>query len=291
MSSRGIVLFAINNARIDYIQLARMSSAFIRHNMPGTDICLITDTVGAGAVKGECHFDIVVTVPETFEEQFSNTRQYRDTQYYGIPDRFRNESRSLVYELSPFDETLLLDTDYLICNNVLGHVWGNPEEIMINAGAMSLSQTPLAQTEQRLNPFGIRMYWATAIYFKKCERAKLLFNLVQHIRDNWTYYKMLYDIPGHLFRNDYAFSIAIHILNGFVESDEYVSPLPDASIFTALDIDQFYKINGPNDLSFFMCDPHEHWRFRIGRFSGLNIHCMNKLSLLNNMDSIMRTLQ
>jgi hypothetical protein len=295
--TRGVVLFGVNNTKIDYVQLCVMAAAFVKKNMPGTSVSLITDEPSyyAQESKGKWSlsdfFDNVVMVPSQFKENFSNARKYKDTRYYGIEAAFRNESRSLIYELTPYDETLLIDSDYLVCNNSLSAVWGSSEDVMINTNATGLLHNKLEGAEFRLNPFGIKMYWATVIYFKKNERAKLLFDLVEHIKENWDFYKLTYDFPGHLYRNDYAFSIAIHILNGFVESDEVVSPLPDDSIFTALDTDQFFKIRSPSDMSFFANDTKETWKFYATRIKGLNVHCMNKLSLLNNMDSIMEVLQ
>ena len=293
---KGIVLFGVNNSRVDYIQLAVMAAAFIKKNMPGTDICLITDIHSQRHHEGKKiyplskFFSNVVILSEDIKETFENKRAYRDTRYYHVDDKFRNETRSLVYDLSPFDETLLLDTDYLICNNVLSSVWGCDEDVMINRNAIGLLHDPLKSEEFRLNPFGIKMYWATAIYFKKGPKAELLFNLVQHIKENWDFYKLTYDFPGGLFRNDYAFSIAIHILNGFVESNDYVSSLPDDTILTGMDIDQFYGIHSPNELSMFINDKSETWKFYATRLKGLNVHCMNKLSLLNHMDTIMEVL-
>lgn len=295
--TRGVVLFGVNNTKIDYVQLCVMSAGFVKKNMPGTSITLITDEPSyyAQESKGKWplsdFFDNVVMIPSQFKEQFRNARKYKDTRYYGFEAPFRNEARSLIYELTPYDETLLIDSDYLVANNSLSAVWGSSEDVMINTDAHGLLHNKLEGAEFRLNPFGIKMYWATVIYFKKNERAKLLFDLVEHIRDNWDFYKLTYDFPGQLFRNDYAFSIAIHILNGFVESDEIVSPLPDNSIFTALDTDQFFKIRSPSDMSFFVNDPKETWKFYASRVKGLNVHCMNKLSLLNNMDSIMEVLE
>jgi hypothetical protein len=293
--SKGIVLFGINNAKVDYIQLAVMAAAFIRKNMPGIDICLITDA------DGKLYFDgmdawnngkyfthvKIVDAPETFE----NTRRYSDTRYYHFEERFRNESRSSVYDLSPFDETLLLDTDYLILSDVLNHVWGSNEEVMINRLAVNLFHEPLKDGEFRLGPFGIRMYWATAVYFQKGPHAEQLFRLVEHIKANWEYYKLTYEFPGSLFRNDYAFSIAIHILNGLYEDGDYVVSLPDPTIVSALDTDQFFRIHSPTEISLFANDLNETWKFYATRVKGLNVHCMNKLSLINNMDSIMEMLK
>lgn len=294
--SRGVVLFGINNTLVDYVQLCVMASAFVKKNMPGTSVTLITDASSVYTYDLTDRppltkfFDHIVKVPGNFKEGFANNRQYRDTRYHSTEASFRNESRSLIYTLTPYDETLLLDSDFLVCNKSLSAVWGCSEDVLLNAKATGLDHKQLVGEEFRLNAFGIRMYWATVIYFKKNDRAKMLFDLVEHIRDNWDFYKLTYDFPGHLFRNDYAFSIAIHILNGFVEDDSFVASLPDDTILTALDTDQFFKIRTPSDISFFANDRKESWKFHVSRLKGLNVHCMNKLSLQNNMDQIMKVL-
>lgn len=289
--SRGIVLFGINNARIDYVKLAIIAAGFIKCNMPDTPICLITDENSKANTEYRLtdFFTDIICVPDG-EYKFENKRSYRDTQYYHFEDHFKNENRSLVYNLSPYDETLLLDTDYLICNNSLSAVWGSYEDVMINKQAINLLHMPLQNEEDRLNKYGIKMYWATAIYFKKSQKAQELFELVEHIKANWGFYKLTYDFPGTLFRNDYAFSIAIHILNGFVDTDEYFPSLPDSSILTSLDSDQFFKIKSPQELVMFANDKKDTWKFYASKLKGLNVHCMNKISLLNNSSDIMKVL-
>lgn len=297
MSSRGIVLFGINNEHIDYVQLAIMCAAFIRKNMPNINIALITDENSKNAQESkneyllDSFFDRVILVPnkDTDIILFDNVRAYRDTRYHSVNAHFKNESRSSIYDLSPFEETLLIDADYLVMNDALNCVWGSTEDFLINKQATSLLHHPLSGEEFRISPYGIRMYWATVIYFRKCKKSKLIFDLVGHIKENWEYYVLLYEIPGKLYRNDYAFSIAIHILNTSLEGD-IVKDLPIPSIHTALDLDQFYKIKSPNELLFFINDLKETWKFYVTNIKGINVHCMNKISLINNMNSIMKVL-
>jgi hypothetical protein len=217
-------------------------------------------------------------------------RQYKDTVYFETTAQFKNESRASIYDLSPYDETLLIDSDYLICNNALSTVWDSVEEIMINSKALHVDHKPLAEQEQRLNPFGIPMYWATVVYFRKGGKAKLMFDLIAHVKENWQYYRTVYNFPGSLYRNDYAFSIAIHILNGNVEQGKFTAPLPTDTLLTVLDTDQFLKLENSNTLLFFINDLKDTWKFYATRLSGINVHCMNKLSLLTNSDSIMKVL-
>lgn len=291
--SRGVVFLATNNTRVNYVRLAVLAAAFVKKNMPGTNVALITDQHSKDAYWGNIpltkFIDQIIIAPPP-SDKFENLRSYRDTKYYDVKAEFRNENRSTVYSLSPFDETLLLDVDYLVCNNSLSAVWGNAEDIMLNRDATSLLNQPLLGNEFRLNPFGIRMYWATVIYFKKTERAKMLFDLVEYVKEHWGYFKKLYRLPGTLFRNDYAFSIAIHMLNGFVDDPLGICSLPTETIHSALDTDQFFKIESPTKLTFFANDPMQQWKFYVSRLDGVNVHCMNKLSLINQWDSIMEVL-
>jgi hypothetical protein len=292
--TRGIVTFAFNNERVDYTQLAVAFAAFARRNMADCNICLITDQQGLDwqSYKGHSHpgryFTDILTIEEA-QRQFRNSRTYRDTRYYDVTDTFRNELRPSALDLSPYDETLLVDSDYLILSDSLSSAWGSSEDVLLSSSAITLQHRRVADTEHRLNPYGVPMYWATVMYFQKSERARRLFSLMQHIKDNWDFYQLTYDFPGNLYRNDYALSVAVHILNGFEEGDEFKS-VPDAPLLTSFDYDQFYDIHAPNDVSLFVNDATENWKFFVSRVKGINVHCINKLSLLNNMENIMEVL-
>ena len=78
------------------------------------------------------------------------------------------------------------------------------------------------------------MYWATVFYFKKTNKTKILFNLIQHIRDNWSYYKLLYNIVSNTYRNDFAFSITLHILSNH-ESVVWPKVIPTLYMVTGKD--------------------------------------------------------
>lgn len=278
--SKGIVLIAFNNAAVDYVKMALLNASLIKRNMPGTEVCIILDTPGYIKHKAAIEevFDKFIISNPT--EKFENLRAFKDTQYFSTHARFRNETRSLAYSLSPYEETLLIDVDYLIYDNSLSHVWGCEESILINKSAIGLDNQPLMGSEFRLEDTGIRMYWATVVYFKKCEIAKMLFDLVEHVKDNWTFYQSVYGFPGRLFRNDYAFSIAIHTLNGFSERGEVCKDLPVPFILTAQDTDQMYKLLDDGAV-FFVNNKTENWKFSLSKITGVNVHCMNKLSLLN----------
>lgn len=299
LKPRGILLFGIGIGDIDYSKLAIMCAAFIKKNMPHIPICLVSDapTIARFVVPSKDEdaptdysdeltkwFDDIIVIDQP--QHFENIRAYKDTRYFSVNQQFKNESRSSAYDLSPYQETLLMDCDYLVCNDTLNSVWGSDDDVMMNHKAVGLLHQPLEDEEIRLSPFGIKMYWATIVYFKKCENAKLLFDLVQHIKENWDFYKLVYEFPGTLFRNDYAFSIAIHMLNGF-SNENFVTDLPLPVIFSALDTDQFAGISSPTTLHFFANNTEENWKFVLSKTEGLNVHCMNKISLMHNVEQIM----
>ena len=63
------------------------------------------------------------------------------------------------------------------------------------------------------------MYWATVLYFTKSDEARLLFGIMNSVKKNWEYYGKLYKFPQRTYRNDYAVSIALHMLRSKQERD------------------------------------------------------------------------
>ena len=293
--SKGVLLFAENNSKVNYVQLAIVAATCIKNNLgKKTRVSLITNEFSLGWVKNkkllDKLFDKIIIKPNDLTEdddRATNTRLYRDTIYYTQKAQFLNQSRCSAYELSPYEETLLIDVDYFILNDSLNAVWGCDEDFLINNKALSLLHEPLAGQEFRLNPYGIRMYWATVIFFRKSLKAELIFGLVEHIKEHWDYYKYVYNFPGALFRNDFAFSIAIHMVNGFMEDEQMIKSLPNAEILTAIDKDQFIEFEDKSSVKLFVNDPKENWKFYVSKVKAVNVHCMNKFSVLHNYDKIM----
>ena len=121
---------------------------------------------------------------------------------------FYNINRSSVYTESPYDETLVIDVDYLICNDSLNAVWNHKEDLLINKKSFDLLSGRYDYDFDRVDDFGIDFYWATAFYFRKSPETEMFFNLLEAIKSNYPYFKTLYGITSYNFRNDHAFSIA-----------------------------------------------------------------------------------
>lgn len=191
--SRGVLLFAFNT-KIDYVEIARRSARLI-HKILNLPVALVTDT----SVNFP-EFDQTIIVDNTL-------KNYK----VGQPGAWRNGDRYRAYELSPWDDTLLIDSDYLMLDDNLLKLFEQDFDYRI----MTYNQTPKGDWQTSIGPYGLPYQWATAILFRRTEKTQMLFELVGKIQRNYQYYLKLYHGKHNSFRNDYAFTIANNILNGY----------------------------------------------------------------------------
>jgi len=155
---------------------------------------------------------------------------------------YHNSSRSALYSLSPFEETLVIDADMLIFDDRLNLVWGSKNNFMMNTriGSMVLPRST-DMIERRLNKTGIPMYWATVFYFRKSPDVEDFFRVVNHVKANYDYFGLLYGYNSMMYRNDYAFSVATHIMGGHTEGG-FAEPLPVPYLTFAWERDKMLHI-------------------------------------------------
>jgi hypothetical protein len=199
---RGVVIFAYNSGEIDYQALAQWSAARIRRHLdlPTT---LITDTVPADAAGFE---HVIITTAEA-----GGTRHFSD---FGHNITWYNGNRMEVCNLSPYDETLVLDADYVVCSSQLNLLFEMPQEFLAPITAYDITNT---RTFDDLNWFGTNrmpMAWATVMRFNRSLLSNSIFEMMLMIRNNWQHYRNLYGILQSTYRNDYALSIALNTLHG-----------------------------------------------------------------------------
>lgn len=293
MSTKGFLIFAHNNEEVDYGKLALVCSLMLKSKLKHSDVCLVTDqgTIdwlrqSMGEEMVSYAFQHIEVLSYDVVKAKNAMRNFRDSASTTKSLTWLNSTRSSAYELSPFDETIMIDSDVLVQDNSFDLVWENDEDILINRDVLTLEHKLPNQNEIRLDGMGIPMYWATQVYFRKGERAKLLFNLVEHIKQRYEYYQYVYEFPGKLFRNDYAFSIALHMLNGFLENNEFAS-FPSPVILSSFDRDELIGVK-KNELKFLVNDVDESWQYRLSNVKGITVHCMNKYSILRHADELIK---
>ena len=290
--SQGIVLFAHNNTEIDYGSVAIANAYMIKHHMGVNAITLITDE---GTVRHMNDTWDKAIIDNAFENvkvvkrrRVDNNKRYRDTRHTVNLLQFYNINRSTVYTESPYDETLVIDVDYLICNDSLNAIWNHKEDLLINKDSRDLLTGRHDNNFDKVDDFGIDFYWATVFYFRKSAETEIFFNLLEAIKSNYPYFKTLYGITSYNFRNDHAFSIAVHMFNGFAKSG-LVKHLPVNFLQHTLDYDELHNINSKGSLSFLLEKTSEPGKFIPARTDGVNVHVMNKYSIVRQSKKIVET--
>jgi len=192
--SRGVLLFAFNTEKTDYVRIAEHATRLVYHTLD-LPVTLVTEK----EIHSE-HFDNIIYISNELKNYKVGEQGY-----------WRNGDRWRAYELSPYDETLLIDTDYLMLDKSLLKLFEQEFDYRI----MSWNNKPSQAWSLKMGMFSHEYLWATAILFRKTPKAKMLFDLVGRIQRNYLYYIRLYHIREGNFRNDYAFTIANNILNGY----------------------------------------------------------------------------
>ena len=278
--SQGYVMHAYNNTSIDYGYMAICACLLIKKNLKINKTALVTnqDTLDwiistHGEELADKAFDHIIL---TDTDRNVSNRNFFDTRYSKNTAPYYNTNRSSTFDLSPFDETVLIDVDYLVLDNSLDCVWGSVEDVLVNKSVRDLNHIEdLGGFNKRFNDMSIPLYWATVMYFKKTPPAKNLFDLMKFIKDNYEYYQRLYMFsPSGYFRNDYALSIAIHMLNAQFEGDT-VKPLPISQIMVATENDDMVAFD--KNIACFVSETKQG-DFKLHRVT-TNVHVMNKWAI------------
>lgn len=281
-------MYAYDNGLIRYGTVALCNALLIKKNCKVNDIVLATDrdtiddlidTHGKKLI-GKAFDEILI---RDSSDQSTGDRRYFDSRYSDGLARYINGDRCTSYDLSPFDETILIDVDYLMLDDTMDLTWGIKEDLLCNRLVRDLDhRVDILDTGSRIDDMGIPLYWATSVYFKKSDAARILFGYMGFIRDNYEFYRSLYNcMSTQYFRNDYAISIALHAMNGFMEIDN-VKPFPIDHISVSLDYDVMHDFVDGKAL---ITSEPEPGRFNM-HLVGSNFHAMNKNNVIRNSQKI-----
>jgi len=290
-NKRGVIMFAHNNTEIDYFRLAVVNALLVQKNLGIKNITVVTDphslkqgekTLGKRLIKKAINNIVITEKDKKFKAL--NQRLYKDTSHNTKTLSFYNANRCDAYDISPYEETLLIDVDYLILSDTLNHCWGHNNELMMNWKYQDIMFERKDPTLSRLNPLGITMYWATVVYFRKTEYVENFFNVVKHVKNNAAYYRDIYKWPGTLYRNDYSFSIAAHMIGGFV--DKAIPQLP-TTLYKSFDTDDIHSADGLNSIIMYLEKPDEPANFILTKWKDMDLHVMNKWAINRVSDKLM----
>ena len=201
VKTRGVILFAFNSSKYNYADMAvytaRRIATFLE--LPTT---LITDVDTYKTILDVKNvFDSVIEV----EPDLTNIKDQTS---------WINKGRYQAYELSPYDETLVIDVDYLVNSNTLLKTFDLSDTFCCHSNTHMLMHPEAAQEKMG---YTYETLWATVIMFKKSNRAKQIFETLEMVQNNYEHYAGIHSFIGGVYRNDYGLTIALKIVNGHTD--------------------------------------------------------------------------
>jgi hypothetical protein len=282
--NKGIIILAHNNRKIDYAKMALIAAKFAGKNL-GVPVSLITDDETIQWMQQsqiwketESIFDQIITTerPDTDNQRIL----YDGNDHDRVP--FLNSNRSVIWHHTPYERSLLIDSDFLICSDNLNNYWDIDKDILISGGFNDIQGDRSGVLDRWVSETGTHLYWATTVMFTKNEKSKIFFQLVDYVRENYKYYADLFRFKSDQYRNDISFSVAKHILDGFEKSQ---ISLPD--VFTVQDKDILEKINDDGRMIFSIKSSIDTESFYLVSIKDRDVHIMNKQSIIRHYERLM----
>jgi len=248
LKSKGVLLLYSESAQLDYKRLADIAARL-----------------------AENYLDVPATVVKIDPVQ-KNSRTFRyDDGLETI--EWNNIGRYSAYELSPYDETLLIDTDYFVQSDTLANYFGSDHDFVCHNSSWDVTGNQVFRHDRFLQNggSGFEMRWATVCFFKKSAHAQRIFRAWHMVYENYAYYSKLFGFKLTPFRNDFALSIAHQLCNGYANTTTFDYALPALSTTDSVidynDRRWLIKYNYKNS-------------HNVLRYTG-DLHVMNKRCVLN----------
>ena len=266
--TRGALIFAFNNDHTDYVRMAAWCASNVRQHL-SIPVAVVTNAVDHPLIGS---FDKVIVA----QAQSGGGRWFQD---YGAHVTWYNAGRIDAYSLTPWEHTLVLDSDFVVNSDQMTTLFETKTDFLCHRHSIDFTQP----TQKLLPTFGrwqLPMYWATVMVFRRSNTAQYIFDAMSMIRNNWQHYRDLYGISETNYRNDYALSIALAIVNGHTDQ---VDSIPWDMLATLPE----------HELNMYMLDNNQYWavnyrdtenREKTMSFAGLDFHAMGKRSLLEVID-------
>jgi hypothetical protein len=206
----GVVMIAHDSEQISYTKIAAWNAERVRR-FTGLPVCLITSSNNAQG------FDQVIYV----DRPSSQKRYFAD-----IADRvdWTNAGRWQVYDLTPFDYTIVIDADYIVNSDQLLLLANLDQDFLAVNKNYDVTGLHDFVAHSQIGRARLPAYWATVFGFRKSIFADAVFYTWQMVADNWQHYLDLYRINSSLYRNDTALSIALHVASG--HSHRFIPAVP-----------------------------------------------------------------
>lgn len=198
--TQGAIIFAFGND-INYLKIAQAAAKRAEHFL-GIPVSIITDRD--------------MSMPR------GSTRHWQDS---GKTTAWFNGSRCKAYELSPYDVTLLIDADFWIATDNLKKVLDSDQPFLCHRRYMNLPRPGHVETGH-MGTLKTDMWWATVIKFDRSQYSRDIFECWHMIEQHYHHYANLFGFSQKPFRNDFALSLALLMVNGHQQPIDIDIPWP-----------------------------------------------------------------
>ena len=180
--TRGFIIMAQGD---DYVKCATALEASIKRVMSNANITIITTDM----------------LPYGDQAPSTNWKLQNDWQ---------------VYEASPYDETIKLESDMYIPRNI-DHWWDvlTKQDVVVASTIRNFKQdiSDVRVYRRFIDDNNLPDAYNAITYFKKSDTAKQFFNIVRDVFENWEEYKAILKCnPQEIATTDWAYAIACHIM-------------------------------------------------------------------------------
>jgi hypothetical protein len=195
-----------DNKIIDYVGLANVSASRVRYYL---DIPTVLITADSSIEKKNTNFAAVI-----FAEPTKITKRNVIAGSEVIQYQWLNDFKVDAYELTKgmAKRMLMIDADYMIGSDQLLSWIRCDYPFLILDEVYDITGSKIYR-EKNLPSNDIPQRWATAISWNQSEESKVIFDTARMVRDNYSFYALMFGFPKTPFRNDLAFSIACHLHN------------------------------------------------------------------------------
>lgn len=199
--SRGIVVVAQNNYKINYVEQAVVLALSLKLTNPDIPISIVTNN--KIPQKDKKLFDKIIEIPW---DDLAETSDWKI------------ENRWKVYHATPYDETIIMDTDMIILENI-NQWWDNFKnyDLLFTTNVLTYRNEIVTNDYYRktFTANNLPNVYTGIYYFKKSLLAQTFFEQLEIILKNWEeYYNIFLKEEKPKFASlDVCAAIAIEVLD------------------------------------------------------------------------------
>jgi len=206
MMSKGFVVIA-QNSQDDYVLQACLLAMSIKATQKESNICLITnDTVPDEYIS---LFDVIKEIP------WSDSASDKE---------WKVDNRWKLYHASPYDETIILDTDMLVLQD-LENWW----TFLKNYELFFVSKVYTYRGELITSDYYRKTFTANSLpnlyagfhYFKKCEFSKDFYSWLELVMNNWEFFYGKY--AKELYQKSLSVDLSAAIVAKILDCDKQIT--------------------------------------------------------------------